>query len=207
VEARNQSAPRRIGVYGGTFDPLHQAHLTMARAAREQAELDLVLFVVSARPPHKAEGSWAPAEDRYDMVRAALAREEGLQPCRLELDREGPSYTADTLEQIQEHYPEAELFLVIGMDSLVDLPKWREPERILERAHLLAIPRPGQWAVPKSLEDRYTLIQMPQTDLSSTEIRERFEKGESLDSLIPAPVIEMIYKRGLYDAVRRGRPR
>lgn len=189
----------RIGVFGGTFDPVHNAHIAMARAAAEGADLDQVLFMVAARPPHKSGGTAASEEDRYDMVEAALADEPRMAASRLELEREGPSYTADTLRELHARHPDAELFLIIGMDSLVDLPKWREPDVILKLAQLLVIPRPGDWSVPEVLDGHYEIIPFVETPVSSTEVRDRLAAGESLDGLVPTEVQQLIEERGIYD--------
>lgn len=191
--------PKRIGVYGGTFDPIHNAHLEIARAARECADLDVVLFVVAARPPHKANGTFATPEDRMAMVRAAVGEEAGLESSDLELTREGPSYTAHTLMELHDIYPDSELFLIIGMDSLVDLPKWKDPETILKHADILVVPRPGNGAAPPELvAGKCRAIPFEETELSSTEIRERVARGEGIDKLVPARVGTLIRERGIY---------
>ena len=185
-------------MYGGTFDPIHNTHLAIARAALEQGSLDSVLFVVSANPPHKRDATYATAEDRYALVEAALLDEEKLTPSRLELDRRGPSYMADTLDAVHAENPNAKLFLIIGLDSLVDIPKWKAPDRILARAHLLAVPRPGGCDIPSSLDGHYTLLKFSETDLSSTEVRARIAAGEPCDDVLPAAVVDTIRARGLY---------
>ncbi len=197
----------RIGVFGGTFDPIHHVHLDIARAAREEAGLDRVLFVVAAEPPHKRGATCAPAEDRYRMVERALEGEPGLEASRIEMDREGPSYTVDTLEQLRERCPDAELFLILGVDSLADLPKWRDPDRIRARACILAVPRPGAPEIPAELEGSYRLLHFVPSPVSSTEVRQRIADGTPLDDLIPAPVKSYILEKGLYDACPTGRPR
>ena len=192
---------QRIGIYGGTFDPVHNAHVAMARTALEQAQLDLVLFVVSARPPHKNEGPFASPEDRYAMVCAALADEPQMEASRIELDRPGPSYTADTLRTVQKQYPEASLYLILGMDSLIDLPRWRQPDVILHHARLLVVPRPGAWEPPPSLEGHYDVLPFEKTPLSSTRIRARIAAGEPCEDCVPPAVMKMIREKGVYNAV------
>jgi nicotinate-nucleotide adenylyltransferase len=195
------NSARRIGVYGGTFDPIHEVHLAVARAALQQAALDEVLFVVSATPPHKRHAVHAEAEDRLAMVEAALKAENDprMRASRMELERPGPSYTADTLRDLQALAPGAELFLIIGADALRDLPGWREPKAILERATLLAVPRPGfDPNEVHALEGRYQLLDFPPQSVSSTEIRARAASGAPLAGLLPATVIEIIHQRGLY---------
>ena len=192
------SEPRRIGVFGGTFDPIHNTHLAIARAARDQARLDLVLFIVSANPPHKRGANLESAEDRLALVEAALAGEPNMASSRIEIDRGGPSYTADTLKVIQEQFSLAELFLIIGMDSLIDLPKWRTPERIMARAHLLVVPRPGEADIPESLRGKYTVLTFAENFLSSTDVRARLESGDPCADVLPRSVSELIQRRGLY---------
>ncbi|MEA3366078.1 MAG: nicotinate (nicotinamide) nucleotide adenylyltransferase, partial [Candidatus Hydrogenedentes bacterium] len=140
----------RIGVLGGTFDPIHKAHIRIAKAALNQARLDKVLFVVAAHPPHKSRRKLhATSEERFAMVQAALADEPAMEPSRIELDRDGPSYTAETLAILEEHYRGAKLFLILGLDSLVDMPHWHHPEMILAKADLLVAPRPGKYTIPR----------------------------------------------------------
>ena len=135
---------KRIGVFGGTFDPIHNAHLDIARAALEYAHLDRILFVVAARPPHKTEGPSAAPEHRYAMAAAALEHEPAMEASRIEIDRRGVSYTVETLGQLRQMHPSCELVLVIGYDALIDLPNWKQPDIILDRARLLVVPRPEQ---------------------------------------------------------------
>jgi nicotinate-nucleotide adenylyltransferase len=193
----------RIGVYGGTFDPIHNVHIQIARAAMEQAGLDRVLFVVSARPPHKRLRHCASPEDRFAMVAAALQDQPGMEPSRIEIDREGPSYTAVTLQQLREQHPNAELYLILGVDSLADLPQWKEPDTILGLAEMLAVPRPGGYSVPASLEGHYRMLDFPEVPVSSTEVRQRIAEGEPLDNLLPPRVKQYILEKDLYDVCTR----
>ena len=156
VRGRCVNNPVRIGVFGGTFDPIHAGHLAIARAAREQARLDKVLFVIAAAPPHKPGDSITPAETRVAMTAAAIAGVPGFELSRIELDRPGPSYTADTLNLLHEEMPEAQLFFIVGYDSALDLPKWRRPEEIVGAATLLIAPRPENTRpLPAFLEGRH----------------------------------------------------
>lgn len=192
------SEPRRIGVFGGTFDPVHNVHIAIAHAARCQANLDLVLFVVAAHPPHKRGATFATAEDRLALVEAAVAGDPGLGASRIELDRTGPSYTADTLDLLHRQYPHAKLFLIIGMDSLVDFPGWHAPDRILARAHLLVVPRPGEVDAPDEVRGHFTMLEFAATDISSTGIRARIESGDKCADVLPAVVAARIQAQGLY---------
>lgn len=194
------SSSRRIGVFGGTFDPVHNTHLAIARAARDQFQLDEVLLVVSANPPHKLGFNMEAAEDRYALVEAALANERHMAASRIEIDRIGPSYTADTLEMLHNQHPGAEFFLIVGMDSLVDLPKWKTPDRILARAHLLVVPRPGEVSASESLPGKYTMLEFQENGLSSTDVRARLEAGDPCTDVLPLAVSTLIRERGLYRA-------
>lgn len=196
-------APERIGIFGGTFDPIHNIHLQIARAALEQAKLDRVLFMVSARPPHKRTRECASPEDRYAMAAAALVDEPGMEPSRIELDREGPSYTYVTLRQLRTRYPGAELYLILGVDALADLPKWQEPEAILRTSNILAVPRPGHHVIPPELDGHYRMLEFPEMPVSSTEVRQRIADGEPLDSLVPWGVRQYILEKDLYDVCTR----
>ncbi len=188
----------RIGVFGGTFDPIHAAHLEIGRAAVAQANLDRLLFVVAGEPPHKRDATFAAAEERYRLVETAVASESKMEASRIELDREGPSYTADTLDALHNEFPQAGLYLVLGMDALIDLPRWRDPERILERAHLLVVPRPGDWEVPDAVRGHYDVLQFEPTEISSTEVRRRIVDGDPLASTLPPAVREIIERDGVY---------
>ena len=190
--------PGRIGVFGGTFDPIHNAHLRIARCARDFGGLDLILFVVSARPPHKRRGTTASAEQRFAMVEAAVAGEPAFRASRIEIDRDGPSYTVDTLRELRQRYPQAKLFLIMGLDSLRDLPHWKAPDEILALADVLAAPRPGDWTLPPSLDGHYQILPLEKVPVSSTEVRERTDEGLPLDDMLPPPVEALVRKWGLY---------
>lgn len=196
---RSVADPERIGVYGGTFDPIHRTHIEIARAAMRHARLDRVIFVVAARPPHKRHEVFADAEDRFAMVRAALAGDPCFEASRIELDREGPSYTVDTLRALRAARPGAALFLIVGQDALLDLPKWRDPEAVLSAARLLVVPRPDASAPdPGILRGRYEFIPFPESPDSSTEIRARLQAGAPPGDEVPGPVADLIRARGLY---------
>lgn len=191
----------RIGVFGGTFDPIHNAHCDLAKTAMAAAKLDKVLFVVSARPPHKEGENLADAEARYALVCEAVAGIPGAEASRIEIERTGPSYTVDTLRTVGQAYPGATLFLIAGYDALIDLPKWYDPAEILRRARLLVAPRPGLMRAPAPmLEGHYDLLPFAKTDLSSTEVRERIRAGASLEGWAPPAVARMIAEKGMYRA-------
>jgi len=199
--ARYVSKQERMGIFGGTFDPIHNAHIDIARAALEEARLDRIIFVVSARPPHKQGGPYASPEDRFAMVAAAVQENPRFEVSRVEIDREGPSYTVDTLDEIAEMHRDAALFLIIGLDSFLDLPKWKDPEGILSRARLLVIRRPNlPDEAPVPLKGRYDVLAFPETDLSSTEVRDRIVAEAPFGDLVPPPVARLIRERGVYRA-------
>ena len=199
------ASPPNIGVFGGTFDPVHAVHLRVARAARDAAGLDRVLFMVANVPPHKSGEVAASAEDRLAMVDAAVAEERGLEASRLEMDRPGPSYTADTLRALNAERPDARLFLILGYDSALDLPKWREPGVILDLAELLVVCRPNCGRpLPPVLQNRATLLPFEEDALSSTEIRERLAAGGDVSGLVPPGALRVIREKGLYHARGQG---
>jgi len=185
--------PVKIGVYGGSFDPLHVGHLAIARAALESAKLDRVLFVPVRRSPLKDRGPVASAEDRLAMLEAAVRDEPRFAVSHAELDREGPSYTVDTLEALTK---EGELFLILGSDALAELPRWKSPERVRALAKILVARRPG---APEPKETPGVLaFDAPSLDLSSRELRARAGRGLSLRYLVPDEVWRHIERRGLY---------
>ncbi len=197
------SNPSRIGIFGGTFDPIHQAHLDLARAAREQAALDEVLFVVSATPPHKRGEVSVDADARYQMVEAALRNEPHMRASRIEIDRDGPSYTSVTLESLSNEYPGARLFLILGMDAVRDLPQWHQPEQILEYATVLAARRPdAEDEFPALLMGHCELLDFEERPVSSTDIRARLASGETVNGLLPPAVLALIEENGWYGRAR-----
>jgi nicotinate-nucleotide adenylyltransferase len=185
----------RIGVLGGSFDPVHLGHLALAEAARDRLRLDRVLLVVAAGQPLKAGGAAAPAEDRYAMVRLAVRGRPGLEASDLEFLRPAPSYTVDTLRELRRGLPAgAEVFLVLGADALADLPRWREAGEVRRLASVVGCGRPG--SPPPAGAD--SLLEVATPDISSTEVRRRAAAGEGLEGLVPDDVAAYIRERGLY---------
>ena len=135
---------KRLGIFGGTFDPIHLGHLFIAEEAREELQLEEVLFGPARDPPHRPIEPSASAEDRLEMVRLAIAGNARFAESGIELARPGPSYTVDTLQAIREEQPEAEIFFIVGTDSVPELPNWHDPEGILRLAHLVAVERGGR---------------------------------------------------------------
>lgn len=199
----------RIGIMGGTFNPIHQGHIGMAKAALKSAGLDRVLMLPSGNPPHKTDV--VPAEDRWKMVCAAVAQEEGLEPCRMEIDREGATYTIDTLSTLKQAYPKADLFYIIGADTLMELKNWRDFERVLPLCTFLVCPRAWGCAPDRLTEERKRLtamggsfqnVSMEVVTVSSTVLREALGKGEPTP-LLPVPVREYCGLKGLYGMQKR----
>ncbi len=177
-------ARERIGIMGGTFDPIHAGHIRMAQAAMAGAKLDRVLMLPSGNPPHKT--GVTPAEDRWRMVCAACAGLDGLEPCRLELDREGTIYTVDTLSLLHHEFPKASLYYIIGTDTLMELHKWRQYERVLTMCTFLVCPRQCRCTQEEvtaqkkrltALGAAIRMIDMEPVDVSSSEIREALAAG------------------------------
>ncbi len=183
----------RVGVFGGTFDPVHVGHLAIALAALESVPLDRILFVPVRRSPLKDRDPLASVVDRVTMLEAAIASEPRFVLSRAELDRAGVSYTVDTLEALRGP---GELFLILGSDALADLARWRAPDRIRELATILVAARPG--APDPDPMHRARAFDAPQLDISSRELRARAARGMSLRYLVPDAVWEHIKKRGLY---------
>ncbi len=189
----------KIGVLGGTFDPIHNAHLLLAEQAREQLGLRKVLFVPAGDPWRKAFRRVAPAEHRLAMTRLAVADDPGFIVDDCEVQREGASYTADTLRELHQRYKKDELFLLLGEDALADLPFWRDPEKIAEEVRIVVAPRGGV-VLPELPFDpeRVVRIEMPHLDISSTGVRERAKAGRSLRYLVPDAVAAYITEHKLY---------
>jgi nicotinate-nucleotide adenylyltransferase len=183
----------RVGVFGGTFDPVHVGHLAIALAALESVPLDRVLFVPAQRSPLKDRDPLASVADRVAMLEAAIAGEPRFALSRVELDRDGVSYTVETLEALR---PEGELFLILGSDALADLARWRAPDRIRELSTILVAARPGA-PEPDPMHGARA-FDAPRLDISSRELRARAARGMSLRYLVPDAVWEYITKRRLY---------
>lgn len=193
----------KIGIMGGSFNPIHNGHVALARTAIEQAGLEKVLFIPTGNPPHKLAGL-APASMRYDMTRLAIAGEEGLVPCDIEVRREGMTFTVDTLRQLQGENLDASFYFIIGEDTLGELPKWREPAEVAKRCTFLVARRPrshehgnagGEQL--QAMDGTYSYLEMPQMDVSATAIRNELATGKFSSWLHPA-VAGYIHGMGLY---------
>ena len=202
----------RTGILGGTFDPVHNGHLVVAAAAREQLGLDRVLFVPAGQPWRK-DREITPAEHRIAMVRLAIDDEPAYQLSMMEIERDGPSYMVDTLEELGKRFPGNELVLILGQDALVDLPNWKDAERILGLALLAIAPRAGRslpkdesWRAMAHIGERTEWLEMEPVAVSSTSIRARIHRGSPVRGMAPPAVEEYFRKHRLYSRKRKQSP-
>jgi|SRR5579872_4912244 len=196
----------RLGILGGTFDPIHNAHLFIAEEARVRVPLDRVVFVPNAVPPHKPSHDVAPARHRLAMAQLATRSNPAFDCSAVEIERPGPSYTVDTLKAFKADYPGAELFFITGMDTIPEIPTWRRPEEILRLCTLVAAERPGyaldmaEQELPAALQERVLPLPTTHLDISATEIRRRVREGLPIRYLTPDSVVDYIARHGLYTA-------
>lgn len=191
----------KIAIMGGTFNPIHYAHLLSAEEVREGLGYDKILFMPSARPPHKYADAILSPEHRYQMVLLATAENPHFEVSRVELERAGPSYTIQTLKALQQLYGDtAELAWIIGADSLIEYKVWKDFDAVLAQCLMIATTRPNYDLnrVPLAVRNRVTIFQITGVDISATEIRERIRKGLSIRYLVPGVVRVYIYRHGLY---------
>ena len=201
----------RTAMFGGSFNPIHNGHIDIAAEVREKYSLDRVLFMVANDPPHKKIADGVKADVRYEMTRLALENHGDLEPCDLELKRQGKSYTVDTLEILHEMYPEDRIFCIVGADMLLSIDTWHNAPELLKRAEFIAVGRPdsgGEAAMNekvKALEADYGakvyISGIMGPDISSTEIRRRVCAGEDISMLVPPDVEKYILENGLYKAL------
>ncbi|MFO8144092.1 MAG: nicotinate-nucleotide adenylyltransferase [Dehalococcoidales bacterium] len=198
----------KMGVMGGTFDPIHNGHLAVAREVISSLALDGVLFVPAGLPPLKDGGAVASGEDRVNMVRLAIAEEPRYQLSRVEVDRPGPSYTVDTISGFKANNRD-ELYFVMGWDNLAELYHWKDPGRLAEICWIVAVPRPGcnrpdldsiEALVP-CVKSSLILLESPLVDISASDIRERVAGGLTIGHLVPAKVADYIKTSGLYASI------
>jgi nicotinate-nucleotide adenylyltransferase len=191
---------RRIGVLGGTFDPIHNGHLVAASEVAHALSLAEVIFVPTGQPWQKEDRELAPAEDRYLMTVIATASDPVLSVSRVDIDRPGETYTVDTLTDLRAaRGPEAEFYFIMGADALGGIKTWRKTENLLSLAHFVGCTRPGHPIDKNDLgEGDFTLIDLPALEISSTACRERVRTGRPIRYLVPDGVIQYIAKRGLY---------
>ena len=211
VDARYASGvrgPLRIGILGGTFDPVHVGHLVAAVNARHELGLDRVLLVVANEPWQKlASRPVTPAADRLALVQAAVQGVEGLEASGIEIERGGPSYTADTVGEMEALWPDAELNLIVGADAAAGLDGWERLEDVRSKVVLVVVNRPGTTIDPTGPSSPlkgwdYRMVEVPALEISSTDLRDRVVSGRPLDFLVPMAAIRVIREHGLYPVTR-----
>lgn len=198
----------KIGIMGGTFNPIHNGHLIVAEDVRVKCGLDRVLFITSGQPPHKPNSEVIDANHRYEMVCRAVSSNPFFEASRIEIDRSGYTYTVNTLQQLRTEYGVGtDFYFIIGADNIPELITWKEYERVFQMCEFIAILRPGHdWpaleAEIKSYEEKFGariyLVDSRLIDISSTEIRERCKRGKSIKYLVPDEVEEYILENSLY---------
>jgi nicotinate-nucleotide adenylyltransferase len=200
----------KIGLFGGTFDPIHLGHLILAERVRDEAQLDEVWFLVSYKPPHKPGVAITRFEQRCEMVGLAITGQPAFRVEAIEKELPPPSYTANTLAELKERHAMHEFTLILGADSLVDLPTWYQPARVLEQAEILVVGRPNSpelsaenvrsliAKIPQTTPARVRSVACPLVELASRELRERVAHGRSIRYLVPRAVEEYIRERKLY---------
>ncbi len=218
----------RLGLLGGSFNPIHNCHLAIAHHVHERMQLSQILFIPTGNPPHKRDGSLAPADVRYEMVRLAIADSPLFTVSDIEIQRQGKSYSIDTIRALQHHYgPSTELFFIIGLDAFLDFPTWREPHELLTICHFVIVPRPEQSfqalagmpllpnlhspdlaqldaGVQKRLDiiipscRGITCLAIPPCLTSASEVRRRIRSGLPLVNMLPVPVESYILRHSLY---------
>jgi nicotinate-nucleotide adenylyltransferase len=199
----------RIGVFGGSFDPVHYGHLLLAECCREQCHLDQVWFVPAAVPPHKKDRAITPGTVRIEMLELAIAGHPAFSVSRYEVDRGGVNYTVETLAHLHQEVPGSEFFFLLGADMLYDLPHWREAGKVCELATMVVVGRPGMGPLTLDFLRAVTTserieaicgqqVEMPEIGISSTELRQRIAQGRSIRYQTPVAVAEYIRSHGLY---------
>lgn len=197
----------KIGVLGGTFDPIHIGHIRVAEEVTTRLNLDEVLFMPAGQPWLKADNLISPAEHRLEMVRLALAGKPNFKLSTMEIDRPGPTYTVDTMAELRRGLGLGdELFFILGWDNLTQLPQWHEPARLIKLCHLVAVPRvdfpppdlKSLDTVIPGLSKRVTVLDAPRIDINASEIRKRLREGLSIQNLVPEPVERYIKEHRLY---------
>lgn len=191
----------KIGIFGGTFDPIHFGHLLLAEQAMELIPLDEVWFIPTGEPPHKQGKKITAAEHRYQMVLLATQEHPSFRVSRMELDRQGPSYTIDTIQTLTQMHPNDQFFLLVGADMVKDLPRWYKIKKILQFVHVVGLGRLGikEEKIPDDIHERLTWIpDAVETNISSTTIRDRLALGKSIRYMVPEQVRQYIKENGLY---------
>lgn len=190
----------RIGMLGGSFDPIHAGHLVVAETVREALQLDRLVFMPAFQPPHKLGSPIAPPEARLRMVESAIRSNIHFAVSDIEIRRRGMSYTVETVEELLRQYSPGKLYVVMGTDLLGGLPNWHRLDDLTAMALLIVIRRPGSAATPAppSVADRVKFLDVPSVDISATMVRDRVASGKSIRYLVPEPVEEIIVRERLY---------
>ncbi len=189
---------RRLGVMGGTFDPIHHGHLVAASEVAAQFHLDEVVFVPTGEPWQKSHRRVSPAEDRYLMTVIATAENPQFSVSRIDIDRGGPTYTVDTLRDLRALNPETDLFFITGADALGQILTWRDSEELFSLAHFIGVTRPVTSSRTRSARGGVSLVEVPALAISSTDCRARVAKGDPIWYMVPDGVVRYIDKRELY---------
>lgn len=199
----------KIGILGGTFDPPHNGHLQLAEAALRQLQLAQIVFMPAKQPPHKLDDPISPLNTRVALLERALRGKPAFVISLLEAERAGPSYTVDTLRQLHHDMPaRAEIFFIMGMDSLQNLPTWHQPRDIVKLCKLAVLKRPGYFADLNALEEKIpgikravVFVNAPEINISASDIRARASRGEPIDKFVPRAVAEYIAQHHLYQNI------
>ena len=197
---------KKIGIFGGTFDPIHTGHMIVAETIMDEFGLDQVVFIPAAVPPHKLGRQISPARDRYMMTMLATCSNPRFQVSDMEMHRQGPSYSRDTLAQlIEKHGSDAEFYFVVGADSVVSLHTWNRIDELLGMCHFIGASRPGCMPDMSKIRERFgslaekiNCLETPELEISSTEIRKRVRQGKTIRYIVPEAVEQYIYKEKLY---------
>jgi nicotinate-nucleotide adenylyltransferase len=191
---------RRIGVLGGTFDPIHTGHLVLAEQVKEKLKLDQVIFIPCFRPPHKTQRKLSPSKDRFRMTQLALEGNPAFAISDIELKRKGLSYTVDTLRELKNLYPNSSIYFLTGSDVLNEIHTWKHPEEIYKLAKVVIAERPSfdEFDSENHFAKKSIIVKINGVDVSSSQIREKAKKGQSIKYLVPLKVEEYIKKKKLY---------
>ncbi len=190
----------RIGILGGTFNPIHLGHLAIAQEVLDKLKLDKVIFIPSFLPPHKEDPDIAPAKDRYKMACLATESNPNFVVSRIELDRGGKSYSVETVKEFRRLYKGSQLYYILGTDAYLDISTWKDVDELLQLCHFIVVKRPGfDIGKPeRKYKERITLVDVPALAISSRDIRGRIREGKEVRYLIPEEVEGYIHKKGLY---------
>ncbi|HJX79433.1 MULTISPECIES: nicotinate-nucleotide adenylyltransferase [Micrococcaceae] len=197
ADPKDKNRPLRLGVMGGTFDPIHNGHLVAASEVASEYDLDEVVFVPTGQPWQKSTRDVSAAEHRYLMTVIATASNPGFTVSRVDIDREGATYTHDTLLDLRAERPEAELFFITGADALSRIASWKDIDQVWDLAHFVGVSRPGH-VLPELHQENVSLLEIPALAISSTDCRGRVGQGKPVWYLVPDGVVQYIAKYGLY---------